>query len=457
MGTELPVTLTQDQYANLLKLVKDRIDKGGSLEGIISQSPEQRELNFETANNGKILLTIDNMLIAMRGTKEHDRIRYNVLTNCAEIVNKDGSVRRFDDADEAESRRLIQTRFKIHNVQQHRDALYILLRERQFNPIQQIVDNLVWDGKERCEHFLTKWAKADDTEYVHEVSRLIFAGGINRLYLPGCKFDDVPVLIGRQGGGKSTLVRWLAIHDSYFGEIKEISGSKAIEQLSGIWIGEVAELLALTKAKEQEDVKSYITTQRDRYRTPYARHLEELPRRCIFIGTTNLHQFLKDKTGNRRFYPVETHCNGYELFDHEDECRDYILQCWAEARDKYRKGEMPNYAKRGLWEQYQAAQEEAIEDDWRVGAIQQYLDSKPVGTCVCVRQLKREALTMGEDKPSDPSPKESQELTMIMNKFEDWEKGGRVNILGYGRQRCWKKIKGTDENSDAEQFDELPF
>ncbi len=153
--------------------------------------------------------------------------------------------------------------------------------------------------------------KAEDNEYTREVSRLIFAGGIHRLYSPGCKFDDVPVLIGTsQGEGKSTIVRWLAIHDDHFTEVTEIDGQKGVEQLEGAWICEIAELLALTKAKEQEAVKSYIARLKDKYRKPWGKNTDELPRRCIFIGTTNNEQFLRDKTGNRRFYPVKVNSKG---------------------------------------------------------------------------------------------------------------------------------------------------
>ena len=325
--------------------------------------------------------------------------------------------------------------------------------KEKYHPIQDIVDDLEWDGQPRIEGFLTKWMQAEDNEYTREVSRLIFAGGIHRLYSPGCKFDDVPVLIGTsQGEGKSTIARWLAIHDSHYSEVTEIEGQRGIEQLEGAWICEIAELLALTKAKEQEAVKSYITRQRDKYRRPYDRQTSEYPRRCVFIGTTNNEQFLKDKTGNRRFYPVRVRSSGYWLYDHERECREYILQCWAEARERYQCGEMPNYANRNLMEQYGAAQEEAMEDDWRIGAIEDYLNKQPVGSLVCIRQIKHEALSVNRDFPQDPTPKESQEIGVLMNKFGEWEKSGRKWIAGYGQQRCWERMR-----ADSQNFEELPF
>ena len=412
-------------------------------------------LPFEMTNKG-IKLTIDNFLLAMRASSKYEGLRYNLITNAPE-VHENGEIRRWNDADEAESRRFIEKTFGMYSQNKHYDALRLLLREREYNPILDIINGLKWDGEERCEHFLARWAKADDTPYTREVSRLIFAGGINRLYVPGCKFDDVPVLIGvKQGEGKSSLVRWLAINDAYFTEVKEIEGQKGIEAVEGAWICEVAELLALTKAKEQEAVKSYITTQRDKYRRPYDRQVTEYPRRCVFIGTTNNERFLKDKTGNRRFYPVKVHSSGYELFDHEEECRAYILQCWAEARDKYLAGNMPNFARRDLLAEYQAAQDEAMEDDWRVGAIEEYLSKKEPGTYVCIRQLKREALTAPEDRAEDPTPKESLEISTIMSKIAGWEQAGRVRLAGYGQQRCWRKA-GERELQNYQDVEELPF
>jgi hypothetical protein len=395
-------------------------------------------------DKGAPCITIDNFLLVMQNDPFYEGVRYDLLTNSPEI-HQYGEVLRWSDADEAESRHYIETEYNIHSESKHFDALRIFFREREYHPIQDIVDCLDWDGTPRIEDFLIKWMQAEDNDYTREVSRLIFAGGIHRLYNPGCKFDDVPVLIGTsQGEGKSTIVRWLAIHDSHYSEVTEIEGQRGIEQLEGAWICEIAELLAMTKAKEQEAVKSYITRQRDKYRKPYDRQTSEYPRRCVFIGTTNNEQFLKDKTGNRRFYPVRVQSSGYWLYDHERECRDYILQCWAEAKVKYQRGEIPNYANKALREQYAEAQEEAMEDDWRIGAIESFLERLPVGEFVCIRQIKHEALSANRDFPQDPTPKESQEIGVLMNKFGGWKKAGRKRISGYGLQRCWEKVAETE-------------
>jgi hypothetical protein len=417
-----------------------------------SQAQDKNDLELRLNDKGVPVPTIDNFLKIMRGRMEYSSIRFNVLRNSPEITHN-GEICRWSDADAAQSRNFCEANYGLYSDKKHSDALRILWKEREYNPIKDIVDTLEWDGEERCIHFLAKWAKVEDTAYTREVSRLIFAGGINRLYLPGCKFDDVPVLIGaKQGEGKSTLVKWLAINDSYFSEVTEMDGQKAIEQLEGAWICEVAELLALTKTKEQEAVKSYITRQRDKYRPPYDVNAMEFPRRCIFIGTTNNEQFLRDKTGNRRFYPVTVNSNGYDLHDHEQECRDYIIQCWAEARVKFEQGKMPAFADRSLLSEYKHAQDEAMEDDWRIGVIERYLDNKACGDTVCIKELKCEALFPDSNFQCDLSPKESQEISQIMSKLSDWERIGRIYTTNYGRQRCWRK-KSASLTSECE----LPF
>ena len=391
--------------------------------------------------DGKPLPTIENFATIMRNDAVFSAIRYNELSGCGEIHNKT-KITRWSDADEANSQMYIEAKYGLYSKDKHAAALRILFDERSYNPIIDIVDSIKWDGKKRCKHFLTEWAKVADTDYTREVSRLIFAGGIHRLYAPGCKFDDVPILIGiRQGEGKSSLIRFLAINDAYYGEINLVEGQQAIEQLRGKWICEISELLALTKKKEQEAAKAYITRQVDSYRKPWDKNVSDLPRRCIMIGTTNSDTPLSDNTGNRRYYPVEVHCNGYDLFDHEQECRDYIIQCWAEARELYRKGEMPNFADRKLIPQYREAQQNATQDDWRVGAIESFLERKKPGELTCVREVCHRALSPNPDFPKEPSLVESKDIGAIITRLPGWEKVGQHRIANYGSQKCWKKLE----------------
>lgn len=425
---------------------------------------------------GKPLLTIENFLVAMQSDKRYANIRYNELSDRPEVhdimVNGKPTIQKWTDTDEAASENYLESVYGLFSSQKHEKALRMLFKERRYHPIRDVVDAIKWDGVERCEEFLIKWAKVEDSAYSREVSRLIFAGGIHRLYAPGTKFDDVPILIGtKQGEGKSSLVRWLAIRDEWYGEVTLFEGQQAIEQLQGKWICEISELLALTKTKEQEAAKAYITRAVDSYRKPWDKNVTELPRRCIFIGTSNNSNPLTDKTGNRRYYPVEVHCEGYDLYDHEKEIRAYILQCWAEAREKFKADKMPNFADRKLVSVYREKQEEAMQDDWRVGAISAYLEKKADGELTCVRELCHKALSPNPDFPKEPSLIESKDIGMIMNKMPGWERvQGSKRVGSYGKQRAWIKVSSTATNiqekqktetaplwDDDDDSDELPF
>lgn len=411
--------------------------------------------------NNEILCTIRNFGNIMAHDEFYAGVRYNVMADRPEVHEYDRNgefvIRPWNDADEAASRNHIEEEYGLYSRDKHSDALRILFDSRRYNPITDIIDDLVWDGEERCVHFLTRWLKVDDSPYTREVSRLIFAGGIWRLYHPGCKFDDVPILIGvTQGEGKTSMIKFLAINDAWYGEINMMEGQPAIEQLRGKWICEIGELLALTKTKEQEAAKAYITRQVDSYRKPWDKNVSDLPRRCIMIGSTNISNPLTDKTGNRRYYPVEVHSSGYEIWDHEHEIRDYILQCWAEAKVKMERGEMPNYADRKLVKEYREAQENAMQDDWRVGAIQAFLDRKLPGEVTCVREIAHRALSSNPDFPKEPSLVESKEIGLIMNKQPGWEKSKQPKVCGaYGRQRCWVK-KEIPATSPTETDEPIP-
>ena len=414
--------------------------------------------------NGRPLPTISNFVTILENCEMYKGVRYNELWARAEVheVDRNGNIniRGWNDADEARNMFFIENNFGIYSKDKHSAALKILFDERRYNPLRDIVDGIEWDGKNRCEQFLSRWAKCEDGEYTREVSRLIFAGGIHRLYAPGTKFDDVPILIGtRQGEGKSTLVRWLAINDVYYGEINVIEGQQAIEQLQGKWICEIGELLALTKNKEQEAAKAYITRAIDSYRKPYEKNVSEFPRRCVFIGSTNDSQFLVDKTGNRRYYPVEVHSDAYDLYKHEAECREYILQCWAEARERYKAGKMKNFADERYVNLYRQAQENAMQDDWRVGAIKEFLAKKLPGEFTCIREVCHRALSPNPDFPKEPSLAEAKDIGRILNKLDDWGRLTSSRKIGsYGSQKCWKnKEKAADEPPPWEDEDELPI
>lgn len=422
----------------------------------IRYNRETQAAFIELDDRGLPKESISNFLNIMLCDPFYKSVRFNLITNNAEVIRRDaaGEIKvNWSDTEDAESRNYIEEEYHLYSPQKHTDALRMFFKRREYNPIIELIEGIQWDGESRIENCLTKWMKAEDSDYTREVSRLIFAGGINRLYNPGCKFDDVPVLVGtKQGEGKSTFIRWLAINDQWFAEIKKVEGADAIEQLFGAWVCEIPELSAFKKADDVESIKAYITRTKDKYRKPYDKNPVEYPRRCILIGSTNMERFLTDRSGNRRFYPVPVYSSGYDLFDHQTECKEYIIQCWAEARERYKASNMPPFADYKLLKEYQNRQEEAMEDDWRVGKIFSYLERLNPGSKVCAIQIYKDCLF--PDSTNAPKPFESREIGQIMSKMEGWEKlQVQFRSDKYGKQRGWIK----KEDAKVSSVDELPF
>ena len=388
----------------------------------------------------QVKATIDNFYrLITNHYKEH--LRLNEMTGKPEWYDVHRKTwREWTDAQESQARAYFESNYAMYSQAKLADALQIYFQNHKVNPLLQILEKLEWDGNPRVEQFLHDVMKADDTEYIRECSRLIFAGGIHRAYEPGCKFDDMIVLIGGQSAGKSTIVRWLNMDDQFFREIKTIAGKEGIEAIRGVWIGEVAELMAMTRVKEAEAVKAYITSQEDSYRPPYGKHVQTIPRRCMFIGTTNNPQFLTDKTGNRRFYPVKVQSFAYKLYDNAEGIQNYIRQAWAEAVHLYKAGQLQPFAKKEVLEQIRAAQEAAMEDDWRIGAIEQYLDDnkKQSGSTVTVIELWHNALN--EPEEAKPTRKDSIEICQIITGIPGWiQCPNPVRTQKWGRQKAFRK------------------
>ena len=413
-------------------------------------------------NGDKFMNVTENYVKILENDEHFKGLQFNLLSYSPEKVIF-GAPERWTDSDDADARRYIESTYKIHSVQKLDDALRIVFRNKEYHPIRQCIEKIEWDGKSRIENFLHFATNCVDTQYTREVSRLIFAGGIHRLYHPGCKFDDMPVLVGtKQGEGKSSLVHWLALRDEWFGEVNEIEGQKGIEALEGIWIAEFAEMLAAQRAKEAEATKAFLTRQRDRYRHPFDKRVTEHPRQCIFIGTTNKAQFLTDKTGNRRFYPVEIKQSGYDLFSREVEIKEYIRQCWAEALAKIETEFMQPFANRDLIPIIREQQEAAVEDDYRTGLIRAYLDEQDengnyLHEEVCVIELWKNVLAK-DNMYSKPTRKDSNDIVLMLSSFGDYVSTGKAQRSAeFGVQKFWKRVRSENTVQRIDSMDDIPF
>jgi hypothetical protein len=237
-----------------------------------------------------------------------------------------------------------------------------------FHPVKDYLDGLRWDGVKRIDKWLIDYGGAEDTEYSHAVSALMLVAAVRRVRRPGCKFDEMVVIENEdQGTDKSTMLATLAVRDDWFSDDLplNISGKQVVESLRGRWIVEAAELSGMRRA-DVEHLKAFLSRQIDRARMAYGHFVTEVPRQCIIVGTTNAVEYLKDTSGNRRFWPVRV-----KKFDIAALRRDRD-QLWAEAAQR----EVANASIRldpKLWRSAEEEQEQRLTRDPWYDALQSAL------------------------------------------------------------------------------------
>jgi predicted P-loop ATPase len=214
-------------------------------------------------------------------------------------------------------------------------AVQAAARHNPFHPVRDYFASLVWDGTPRLQTWLQTYLHVEDSEYVRAIGPRHLISGVARVYKPGCQVDHAIVLEGPQGKLKSTALRTLAVRDDWFTDrLSHVSSKDASIETAGVFIIEIAEMDALTKATSSAQ-KSFITRRHDRFRPPHGKHPISLPRQCIFACTINppIGGYLRDPTGGRRFWPVA--CRGMIDCEGLKEVRD---QLWAEAVQQYKAG-----------------------------------------------------------------------------------------------------------------------
>lgn len=399
---------------------------------------------LEFTEHGQVAQSTTNYVTILENDPEYqDLFLFDEFSNRVICRDKHGMVRMWNDGDDSRIRCSIENKYGLYNQLKYYDAFNVVSRAKSFHPIKELIEAGDWDKKPRIDRFLIDILKCEDNDYHREVSRMIFYGGIHRLYQPGCKFDYMPILIGKQGCGKSSVVKWLALNDMYYGDISSIEGKDALENIQGIWICELSELLAMVKTKDVEAMKSFITRTTDRFRESYGRRTQEYPRTCLFIGTTNDYQFLSDKTGNRRYLPVELNVKIGQLYQQEREIREYILQCWREARYLLMVDETYLTIPTKYMDDVIRAQDAAVEDDPKTGMIMDFLNSKKVGDRVCNIEIFTNCLN-GLKKNFDRL--QSKEISRLLSSLPDWQRSKSTHRFdGYGPQKYWEKVEVKEE------------
>ena len=346
----------------------------------------QATMDFEDTENWQKLLTLDkqgqvkdtltNIAQIIRYDPNLQAVVYNAFTGMLDVNGeppwqqvKPG----WGEADLACAKVYFEQVYGIWSPIKFKDALLaVASSERVYHPVKKYLAPLNWDGVERLDTLLIDYLGAEDNEYTRSVARKTLCAAVARIYEPGVKFDSVLVLNGPQGIGKSTFFARLG--GKWYSDSLSISDMKdktAAEKLQGYWILELGELAGIKKM-DVETVKSFITRTDDKYRQAYGTVVESHPRTCIVVGSTNSESgFLRDVSGNRRFWPVLV--KGDSVRSVFDLSPDIVSQIWAEAIVQYRAGE-ELYLTGDIIQLAQAAQQEALEADDREGIIAEYLE-----------------------------------------------------------------------------------
>jgi len=236
---------------------------------------------------------------------------------------------QWKDSDDSSLRHYIEKVYRITSPMKINDGLLIVEEKNKFHPIRDYFNSLVWDGVKRVDNLFIDYLGASDTKYNRMVTRKALVAGVARIFNPGVKFDYMLVLVGKQGVGKSHILSLLG-QNWYSDSFNTVQGKEAYEQLQDAWIIEMAELTAAKKA-ETEAVKHFISKREDIYRVAYGKRVTKFPMQCVFFGTTNEMDFLKDKTGNRRFWPVMVEKHRIKKNLWREDIKAEIHQIWAEA------------------------------------------------------------------------------------------------------------------------------
>lgn len=444
------------------------------------------QTKLELDKNGGISESLTNFVTILRYDQRLHEIAYNehscgISIRDAELLPWEQLKPGWSDADLASLTAYLDRVYHIFSPSKLKNALLTITAERSFHPIREYLEGLpAWDGKKRLETLLIDYLGAEDSSYVRAVTRKTLVAAVARVYEPGIKFDTVLVLSGPQGIGKSMFFAKLGgvwFSDSL--TISDMRDKTGAEKLQGFWIMEIGEMNGIKKV-EVETVKSFASRQDDKFRVAYGTVVESHPRQCVICGTSNSQHFLRDVTGNRRFWPVQV--TG-ECEKHPWNMDKALLeQIWAEALTLYNAGE--ELILKGTDAEMAAEkQQEALENDDREGLVREYLDKLLPADWAKLSLSEKRMYLAGDEfttqnragvaprdkvcnleiwaecfgrEPANIRKQDSYELNTIMAKLDGWKrydgnKSGKLSFKDYGSQIAYVRTAIADDD------EELPF
>lgn len=433
----------------------------------VSEAPEGNDDGWldllELDNKGFVKKTINNVTTVL----EHDpalkgKVVVDEFAACGLLMgpvpwDPYAEKRRWTDVDDAGFYRYMESRYGITGRDKLDAGLLIVSNDHKINDVREYLLGLSWDNVKRLDTLFIDYLGAEDNLYTRTVTRKSLAAAVARALEGGVKFDYMTILAGDQGIGKSTLLATLG-KEWFSDSLTTFEGKEAAELIQGTWINEIGELTAMTK-QETNAVKQFLSKTHDIYRAAYGRRTEKYPRRCVFFGTSNDDEFLKDYTGNRRFWPVDVgiHAPTKSVWD---DLPGEVDQIWAEAVVAYRLGEklyLPKDVETLAKEQQEAHRESASKE----GIIREFLDKKIPKNWYSLDLMARRQFLNGNLRVDDAEivPRwkvcsgeiwqeclgsdikymkrmDSMEINNIMRNMKGWKKDRSSKRYGlYGTQR----------------------
>lgn len=433
---------------------------------------ENWQASLELDKTGRVKDTLSNIATILHFDPNLQNIVYNEFKNVIDVIGEvpwRRSRSGWNDSDLANAKLYFERVYGIWSPTKFKDALLAVVTSyRLYHPIKEYLEPLVWDGVERIDSLLIVYLGAKDTAYTRAVMRKTMVAAIARIYEPGIKFDSILVLNGPQGIGKSTF--FLKLGKEWFSDslaISDMRDKTAAEKLQGYWILEISEMTGIRKT-DVETVKSFISRQDDKFRQAYGVNVESHPRTCIIVGSTNSEGgFLRDVTGNRRFWPIRvsdaSQLKPWELVD--------VDQLWAEAKVYYEAGE-ELFLKGKAENEANKERQEAMESDDREGIVAEYLDTLLPDNWAKMDLYERRTFLAGSDFGSQTlkgteqrervcimeiwcecfgkerqniKKADSYEIEGILNKIGGWNKytgntTGKMKFSLYGTQRAFVRV-----------------
>ena len=431
---------------------RKEISKGGEITTNTNEgtSPKQIRESLEVYQKGGVKNSIRNCVTVLQSDpKLKGAIALNLLTEKVDIIRPLGWARNGSTLTDMDMNYLLlylEETYGLTNEKKVLNALKIVANENRYHPIRVFLNRLRWDGTERIKYALGRFLGSEECEYNYEALKLFMLGAIRRVFYPGCKFETMLCLVGGQGAGKSSFFRLLAIKDDWFSDdLKKLDDENVYRKLQGHWIIEMSEMIATANAKSIEEIKSFLSRQKETYKVPYETHPVDRLRQCVFGGTTNRQDFLpRDRTGNRRFLPVMVYPERAQvhILADEKDSRTYFNQMWAEAMAIYRSGNYSLSFSGELNRYLQEHQQDFMQEDTQAGMIYAFLEDFS-GNRVCSKLLYAEAL----GNSNQPADWETRTICEIMNtgiangSIKGWvayKNPKRYRL--YGSQKGWERI-----------------